>query len=38
MRARVILEAGEARQNISPLLYGHFIENLGKCIYEPGSG
>ena len=33
MRAKVFLEAGEARQAISPLLYGHFIENLGKCIY-----
>ena len=33
MRAKVVLGAGEARQAISPLLYGHFIENLGKCIY-----
>jgi alpha-L-arabinofuranosidase len=33
MRAEIFLEAGEARQQISPLLYGHFIENLGKCIY-----
>lgn len=33
MRAKVLLKAGEAQQTISPLLYGHFIENLGKCIY-----
>jgi alpha-N-arabinofuranosidase len=33
MQAQVILEAAGARQAISPFLYGHFIENLGKCIY-----
>ncbi|RJP26903.1 MAG: hypothetical protein C4536_14980 [Actinobacteria bacterium] len=33
MRAGVVLEIAEARQAISPLLYGHFIENLGKGIY-----
>jgi alpha-L-arabinofuranosidase len=43
MKARVLLKAGEAGQAISPLLYGHFIENLGKCIYggllrRKGSG
>ncbi len=43
MRANVLLKAGEAQQTISPLLYGHFIENLGKCIYggllrHKGSG
>ena len=43
MRANVFMKAGEAQQTISPLLYGHFIENLGKCIYggllrHKGSG
>ncbi len=33
MKATVVLEGEAARQEISPLLYGHFIENLGKCIY-----
>ncbi len=40
-RARLRIRADRVRGHISPLIYGQFIEHMGRCIYrgifEPGS-
>ncbi len=40
-RARLHIRADRVRGHISPLIYGQFIEHMGRCVYggifEPGS-
>ncbi|MEK7767504.1 MAG: alpha-N-arabinofuranosidase, partial [bacterium] len=34
MTARVVVEADRPGAAISPHVYGHFAEHLGRCVYE----